>query len=158
MHSSALDNPHYRSDRTTSPQVRRLMALAVGVCCAALLTIAMIVAPSSQGLGTHEQLNLPTCGWITMMDLPCMTCGMTTAFSHAVRGNFFESLLTQPMGFVLAMGTAITLLISLHVAVTGSKLAGLFGRFYSARVMWLLVAFAAASWVFKILTYKGFFV
>jgi len=155
MTTPALDQPaRIPHAQATSPMVRRAFASGVAMACAALLAVAAVVSPSSQGLGTHEQLNLPQCGWITVMDVPCVTCGMTTAFAHAVRGSFLQSILAQPMGFVLALATAMTLLLALHVAITGSQVTRLLGRLYRPRFIWLLVAFAAASWVFKIVVYR----
>ena len=62
------------------------------------------------------------CGWITAMNLPCPTCGMTTAFAHAANGDMLASLGTQPLGFVLAIATAMSLLLGTYVAATGSRL------------------------------------
>lgn len=152
---TALDHSTPIARVSNAPGRRRLIALVVAVCCAGLLGIATFVAPASAGVGTHEQLNLPQCGWITLMDLPCMTCGMTTAFSHAVRGSFLKSALTQPMGFVLAMGTAMTLMVALYVTMTGSNVTRMFARLWTPRMIWLIALFAAASWMFKIAMYRG---
>lgn len=141
---------------TTSPHARRVIATVVASFCAALLSVALFVSPASAGIGTHEQLNLPSCGWITLMDLPCVTCGMTTSFSHAVRGSFLQSFLTQPLGFLLAMGTAMTMLIASYVAMTGSQVTRMFAGLWTPRMLWLLVAVAAGSWLFKIMSYRGF--
>ena len=155
MHT-ALDHPAPHLTRVTeSCGYRRLMASAVAGSSAALLGVAAFISPASAGLGSHEQLNLPRCGWITLMDLPCATCGMTTAFAHAVRGSFLQSLLTQPMGFVLAVATAMALLVAVYVAITGSPVGRMFARLWTPRVIWLMVLFGAASWGFKIAVYRG---
>jgi hypothetical protein len=120
-----------------------------------VLGAASLMSPAASGLGTHRQLNLPECGWITLADLPCITCGMTTAFSHAVRGNLPASLLAQPLGFLLALATAMTLIVAMHTAVTGSRLPMLFARLWTPRMLWLIAAVALAAWLFKIVTYKG---
>ncbi len=66
-----------------SPAMRRMVAGAIWAACSVVLGIAAWLTPSPSGMGTHTQLNLPQCGWIVMMDLPCPTCGMTTAFAFA---------------------------------------------------------------------------
>lgn len=138
-----------------SPFARRAVAAVVALGCAGVLGVAAIMTPSATGLGTHRQLNMPECGWITIMDVPCMTCGMTTSFSHAVRGDLLRSFLAQPFGFVLALATAMAFIVSLHVALTGSQLAQPFARLWNARAAWLIALFAAGAWVFKVLSYKG---
>ncbi len=156
MQSSVIDKPAGPLQREhTSPQVRRIWASAVALACAALLGVALFVTPAQAGLGSHEQLNLPKCGWIMSMDVPCVTCGMTTAFSHAARGSFLQSILAQPLGFLLAMATAMTLLVAVYVALTGSQVTRMFSRLWAPRMLWLLAALAVGSWVFKIVTYKG---
>lgn len=81
---------------------------------------------------------------------------MTTSFSHAVRGNLLESFLTQPMGFLLAMATAMTLVMGLHVTVTGSNLFGLLAPIWRPRTLWFAVVLGLAAWAYKIIVYKGF--
>ena len=95
------------------------------------------------------------CGWIVLMETPCPTCGMTTAFAHAANGNLLAAVRTQPFGSALAVATAMALLISIHVALTGSRLGGLFARMWRPRTIWVLGSFAIVSWGYKILSYKG---
>jgi hypothetical protein len=153
---AAVLGPHGRAPaRELTPSLRRLAAAGAAVACSGVLVLAALMTPASDGLGTHRQLNLPNCGWITVMDLPCATCGMTTAFSHAVRGEMLASLLAQPLGFLFALATAMALLVSLHVAVTGSRLPAMFGRLWTTRAMWIVGALGLAAWLFKIASYKG---
>lgn len=137
------------------PGRRRLLAAAIAVPCAVILGIAAFLTPAGAGHGTHEQLNLPECGWITMADLPCPSCGMTTAFAHAANGDLVASFITQPMGAVLAILTAMTLIVSVYVAVTGSKIASVFGQFLGRSTIWYSAAFAALAWGYKILSHRG---
>jgi hypothetical protein len=143
------------TSQTANPATRRIIAAAVAVACTGILGVALALSPADRGLGTHEQLNLPPCGWIAMMDLPCMTCGMTTSFSHAVRGQFLASLLAQPLGFLLAMATAMTMLVSMQVTVTGSNLPMFFSRMWNRSMFWLVGIVFLAAWFFKIASYRG---
>jgi len=138
-----------------SPTRRRLLAAAVAVPCAIVLGLAAYLTPAGEGHGTHEQLNLPECGWITMADMPCPSCGMTTAFAHAANGDLLASVVTQPMGAALAIGTAMTLVMATYIAITGSKIGSVFGQFLSRKTIWYSAAFAALAWGYKILSHRG---
>ena len=138
-------------DRTEIP--RRLVALAFGVGALALLVLAMLLAPSEDGHGTHTRMGLPACGWVVAFDTPCPTCGMTTSYAHAVRGDLVTAAKTQPMGTLLAILTAATAVGGLHAALTGCRLDRLTDRILSGRTLWLAAALAAAAWVYKIITW-----
>lgn len=135
--------------------LRRAAAAVVAIGCAGLLGIAAWLTPSPTGLGTHEQLHMPACGWISAVDLPCPTCGMTTAFAHAADGNLLAAFLAQPLGALLALGVAMTLLVSLYVALTGSRVARVFARLWTVRTAWIFSAMVLTAWGFKIVSYKG---
>jgi hypothetical protein len=117
--------------------------------------VAVWLDPSPTGVGTHQALGLPPCGWVVQMNMPCPACGMTTAFSHAAHGHVFSSIAVQPMGALLALGVASTFVVAVYVAATGSRVGhALVGRF-SAR--WLLAAgvLGLAAWGYKILLHRG---
>ncbi|MBL9031657.1 MAG: DUF2752 domain-containing protein [Phycisphaerae bacterium] len=127
----------------------RLIALVVFTCSLAVLAVATRLTPSASGHGTHTQLGLYSCAWPILFDKPCPTCGMTTAFAHAARGNFGRAFLAQPFGFLLAVGVAGAFWISLHVLATGSAAWQTFRVLTRPRVLWLLLALALASWAYK---------
>ncbi len=134
---------------------RRGLGFLVALGSGSLLTVAALLSPSEKGLGTHEQLKLPECGWITIFDLPCPTCGMTTAFSHAADGNLLASFHTQPMGSLLALSTAIAFLAGMYVTFTGSRIGSMFGRLWTYRTGWIIAGLVVVSWGYKVLSYKG---
>ncbi len=112
--SSATDDNQSAEPATTQArpvtpaaqgQVRRWAALVL-VGCLAVLAVAVYVEPNSDGVGTHRQLGSGPCGMLVMTGLPCPTCGMTTSFAHAVRGQWLRAIYVQPTGFILALGTA----------------------------------------------------
>ena len=82
----------------------RIWTGCLAVMCVGVLLLALSVEPNPSGLGTHTQWNIPACGWVERTGYPCPTCGMTTAFSHVVRGQFIRAFLAQPAGALLAMG------------------------------------------------------
>ena len=118
-----------------------------------LLLVAVLLAPSPDGHGTHAGLGLPNCGWVVAFDTPCPTCGMTTSFAHAVRGDVVEAAKTQPMGTALAILTAAVVCGGVHAASTGCR----FGRFadtlLSARTLWIAFGLGLAAWFYKLLTW-----
>jgi hypothetical protein len=80
---------------------------------------------------------------------------MTTAFSYAVRGRLGEAFLAQPFGLLLALGTVAAFWGGVHVFLTGSQLGRLCGRLAAPRVLWTLVALAAAAWAYKWATWPA---
>ena len=135
----------------------RMYAAIISVAVSVIFLAAAWVTPNDRGVGTHHQLGLPTCSWIVAADIPCPTCGMTTSFSHAVRGQFLQSLFTQPMGLVIAIGTFLIGVIAIFTTITGRSLALIWMPFCGRKYIILLGIFAILAWGFKILDYRGVF-
>lgn len=133
---------------------RRTVGAIVFLAAGGVLFLALWLSPNPSGIGTHQQLGLPACNWVANFDLPCPTCGMTTSFSHAVRGEFLGSIRAQPAGFLLSILTACTLLIGLYVMATGSRVGSVLDRLWGRRAVWLLVASLVAAWAYKILHFR----
>ncbi|CAG0951087.1 hypothetical protein PHYC_00206 [Phycisphaerales bacterium] len=133
----------------------RVGASACAVAILAVLSTAAWLNASPDGHGTHLQLGMFPCGWVMAFNKPCPTCGMTTSFSHAADLRFGASFLTQPMGMVLAVGSAAGFWGCLHVALTGSRLASICATMVRPRGLWTLAAGTAAAWVYKLATWPG---
>lgn len=95
------------------------------------------------------------CGWVVAFDKPCPTCGMTTAFAHAADANLWQSAKTQPMGMLLAVGSAGVFWGAAHVAATGSRLGRVGATMLGGRSLWVLAGLSAAAWAYKVLTWPG---
>lgn len=134
---------------------RRAAGAAVAAAAALVLGVAAWLEPSPTGLGTHTQAGFPSCPWVVFMDLPCPTCGMTTAFAHAAEGRLVSSFLAQPFGCLLAVATAAAFLLGAWVAWSGSSAPALLMRYPGRRFPWMVVAAVLAAWVYKILSFKG---
>ncbi|MDZ4755226.1 MAG: DUF2752 domain-containing protein [Phycisphaerae bacterium] len=134
---------------------RRSAALIVFVGAIALLAMAAWLSPDRSGLGTHHQLGLPPCNWVTAAGVPCPTCGMTTAFAAAADGDLLASLRAQPFGCVLAIATAAAAVVAAFVAATGGGLGGHLLRLVTPRVGWFILVFALAAWLYKIASFRG---
>lgn len=81
--------------------VARAVYLAFAVLSMTVLGLAAGLTPSASRLGTHTQLGLPACGFLTRTGWPCPSCGLTTSFALAARGRFGDAAFVQPFGFLL---------------------------------------------------------
>ena len=128
----------------------RFWAVVIVAACGGLLGTAAWLAPSNGGYGTHQQLGLPSCGFLSQTGYPCITCGMTTAFADFAHGHWLRSIIDQPMGFMLALATAILGILSLTAIATGRAVWINWYRVNPVRTVWAVVFLFFAAWAFKI--------
>lgn len=128
----------------------RLVAAGIGLAALAPLAVAAVLEPSADGVGTHQQLGLPACGWIAGMGLPCPSCGMTTAFAFAARGDLAAAFAAQPAGAALAFAAAIVAVVAAWTAATGSRSWALLWSAAGRRFWWGFAAVVVLAWVYKI--------
>jgi hypothetical protein len=83
--------------------VQRLAMIAAGSVLIALLVTAWRLTPSPKGMGTHRQLGLPRCTFVELFDTRCPSCGMTTSWSHMMRGHVLSSFRANAGGALLAL-------------------------------------------------------
>lgn len=69
--------------------------------------LALHLEPDARGFGTHQQLGLPPCTVRVLLGIPCPSCGMTTSFSHFIRGQFVEAFHANAAGLLLATACAL---------------------------------------------------
>lgn len=131
--------------------IERAMAFCIGVCCLGVLCIAAWLRPNHDGIGTHRQLGLAACSFKIRTDLPCPSCGYTTAFAYFAHGNPVASFYTQPMGALLALACAVTVWIGFHIAITGRPVHRLFKLLSSRYYLMPILIFAVMAWGWKIL-------
>lgn len=110
----------------------------VGLSLAAAVALAARVTPDPRGWGTHEQLGWAPCWFRQTTGRPCPTCGMTTAWAYAVRGNALAAVEANAGGAVLFVMAAVVAAWSGVCAVSGR----MFGRL-TPRVVWWI----AAAWL-----------
>ena len=133
----------------------RLTALGVAVACAAPLVVAAFLVPSATGMDTHRQLGLPGCGWPAGVGIPCVTCGMTTAFAHGVRCQFAAGLGAQPAGLALCLLSALGVVVAGWDAVSGRPVHRFLAPLASGRVLVGSIAVLLIAWVWKVAQVKG---
>ena len=162
--ASRSPEDHTNSDGTTNaparhaPRVRtsvrsRILSFLVGVGLASPLVLAAVLQPSTRGFGTHEQLGLPPCGWVLAFGKPCMTCCMTTAFSHMAHGHFWQAWVTQPAGAALSLVAAAGFWAGMHGAVFGSRMGWLCSKLFTGKIMWPGLVLLLGAWAYKVVTW-----
>jgi hypothetical protein len=137
--------------RPISGRVRvRSWAALVLAGCLGVLGIAAYLEPNPRGYGTHERLGVGPCGMLVMTGLPCPTCGMTTAFAHTVRLQWWRAFYAQPAGFVLALGTIGMAGVAVWTLFRGRWPRPNLGFLTPYRLFIGLLVLLMGGWVFKI--------
>jgi hypothetical protein len=129
----------------------RMQALGLAAACAIALGFGAALKPDPSGMGTHTQLGLGPCGFLLQTGYPCITCGMTTAFTDFAHGHVIRAFLHQPAGMMLAALTLLVGVISLAAVITGRYVRVNWYRVNPVRTVWAFVILFFASWGFKIL-------
>lgn len=133
----------------------RVASLVVAGVAAAILLIAARLEPAAHGMGTHQQLGLPACTWPVALQIPCPSCGMTTAFAHAARGDLLSSFTSQPFGALLALATAVAVVAGVFAAATGTRVLTFFAPLGSKLGATFAVGLLVAAWVYKIVEFRS---
>ena len=118
------------------------------------LGMGRMLTPDTRGFGTHEALGLPPCLFRYATGLPCPGCGMTTAVSHAAHGQFMQSFLTQPAGFLVGVGLWVAVPILLWAGVRRRPVQTLLPPVPRHPRGWGLVIFPVMllAWAYKLFT------
>lgn len=133
------------------------MAGVLALLCWLVIGTAYKLEPAAAGFGTHEQLGLAPCGFVVVSErtfgrpFPCPSCGMTTAWSHAVRGQVFSAILAQPLGFCLFCIALATAVWGLVCAFLGRSLLAPLDRLPAGGTVIFVLSLGAVSWVYKII-------
>lgn len=87
---------------------------------------------------------------IVLTGYPCPTCGMTTAFAHAVRGELLASFRAQPAGLAAAAATALGALAALAMAMTGKIWIVNWQRVSPTWVLLMILVVVLGGWAYKL--------
>lgn len=138
------------SDSAGLTKAARWSCAATALLAATMLAVALWLAPEPRGIGTHEQLGLPPCRFVTAWQIRCPSCGMTTAWAHAVRGQMAQALAANVGGTLLAWAAMAAVPWTLAAACTGRWL------LIPGRWSWLLAGSAVvlvitlADWLVRL--------
>ncbi|MBX3470630.1 MAG: DUF2752 domain-containing protein [Planctomycetes bacterium] len=115
-----------------------------------VLALSLWLRPDARGIGTHEQLGLPPCGFVEMLDgVPCPSCGFTTTFALAAHGRPAEAFRNQPFGFVLFCLTVLGVPVALGAAARGVSLFEVTDRWPWGRLFCAFLALWLLAWLYK---------
>lgn len=95
----------------------RFLWLMISLVAITLISFSVWLDPDPAGHGTHEQLGLPPCGLVAVYDMPCPSCGFTTTFALAAHFRFIDAIINQPFGFLIFLGTVISIPVGYKVVV-----------------------------------------
>lgn len=156
MHPAmSLSSPLHCQAPVTSEVVsslpRRILAGVIGLIALSVLIVAALLQPAADGFGTHTSMGMKPCSLLERTGVPCPTCGMTTSFAHAADGNLLDAFLTQPAGALLALITAITVLVCTYIIITGANLSIWLQPLLRPRLIIALIGFALIAWIYKII-------
>ena len=96
----------------------RLRGILVAGPCFAVLLAAAWLQPTAGGYGTHEQLGIPPCSFLTVSGWPCPSCGLTTSFSATTHGQLALAWQAQPFGIVLFAAVLLLAIVGSYELVT----------------------------------------
>lgn len=128
----------------------RAIALALFLPQLAVLGVAVWLTPNPQGMGTHQELGLPPCGFLVATGYPCATCGMTTSFTWAAHGHLVKAFLTQPAGSVLCVMTMMVAIVSLYAMATGISLLPVWKFVWRPGFVGAMILMILMSWGYTI--------
>ena len=101
----------------------RIALFALGLLGLVLLVVARSLEPDPRGFGTHEQLGLSPCYLHRRVGLLCPSCGMTTAWTHTLRGEFWQAARAN-LGGALLCGATVFLAPWLMLSGFAGRLLG----------------------------------
>ncbi|MEM9191666.1 MAG: DUF2752 domain-containing protein [Myxococcota bacterium] len=119
---------------------------------AAVFYTAATLTPSLEGHGTHTQLGLPPCGFLVMTGLPCPGCGLTTCFSHMVRGEFLSATAANPFGVMLFLVSTACMVTAFIGMIRALPVLETLDRLKADKWAMLLAASSLTVWLVKVVT------
>jgi hypothetical protein len=141
-------NRHHFARAPLGWQIRCGLLVAAG-CLVGILGVAKKLEPDPRGFGTHTQLGLRPCVFLTVTGRLCPTCGMTTSFSWSTRGQIVRSWQANPAWCLYALMT-VPFIAWLAWCAVADKPIGF--RHLSTPLVGMLVAAVAlglASWLVR---------
>ncbi|MCI0661033.1 MAG: DUF2752 domain-containing protein [Acidobacteria bacterium] len=118
------------------------------------IAISRFLEPASRGVGTHEQLGLPSCAFLHFTGIPCPGCGLTTSFAHAARLHIYQAFVTQPFGLLLFVILTLSIPLSIILMLRRLNLSQILIPGMIRIITWSLVVFGLISWVYKIIVMR----
>lgn len=138
----------------------RLTSLAVAGGALSVLAVSAWLEPDPAGHGTHQQLGLSPCTFLTLTGLPCPMCGATTTFALMAHGRVLDGVANHPVAALLFVVCLFT------VGVAGAEALAPRGRWDTLvrvlesrqlRLSALFMVAIMAGWTYSIAMRAGIF-
>ncbi len=136
---SVFDERRLRPRRPALPWLVRGALVLMAAVWLGVFGIAFIVNPYKDGKvwleGSHRQLGFPPCTFKELTKLPCPSCGMTSSFALAVRGDLWHSVQANFLGTALVVAGLALVPWGVMSAVKGRILLPWFWRHWSLKLL-----------------------
>jgi hypothetical protein len=142
------------ADGPVAAWVDRSVAALVAVVAVVLTVVLAGATPDARGHGTHEQFDMAVCGWPLHYNIPCPTCGCTTAACQLVHGDVVGAFVTQPFGAAIALAGLLLGLHALSCLVRGRSFVDLLVRLPFWRIVAGAVVLLLLAWGYKYLVWE----
>ena len=133
----------------------RILLVVAGMVPIGLLVTAGCLQPASEGLGTHQQLGLPKCSMRFMAGIRCPSCGMTTSWSHMMRGHVLQSFASNSGGALLALATLVGGPWAVISGFRGRWLGGMPNEWWFAGISVAIMAVTLTDWGIRLYLDQG---
>jgi hypothetical protein len=122
-----------------------------GLALAGLMLVARNLTPSPRGFGTHEQLGLPPCTFLTATGRRCPSCGMTTSLAHLTRGQWSKALRSNVAGVLVGLASFASAPWCLLSAAVGRPVGVRSIRPVLACIVALVALVSVGGWILRLL-------
>ena len=126
-------------------------AASAGVTLLALLSAAACLEPDPRGYGTHQRLGLPPCSFQRLVGRRCPSCGMTTSWSHLMRGEMVKSLQANAAGTMLGILAGALIPWLLASGMRGTWIGGYPHQRTVLALMTAVLVLALVDWALRFL-------
>lgn len=145
--------PSVRADRLAW-WLRGALMLGGGMPLGMLLVAAWLT-PNAAGLGTHHQLGFPPCSMRVYAGIRCPSCGMTTSWSHMVRGQVPQAMAANAGGALLAVAAALVGPWLVACGVVGRWIGGMPNEWAFAGVSVAILVVTLIDWSVRLFREYG---
>ena len=140
-----------QSDRHPLGWPIRSLLVVAAAGLAGLLILARTLEPDPRGFGTHTQLGLRPCAFLTATGRLCPTCGMTTSYAWLARGQIDRSWKASPAGCLYAL-LSIPLIFWMVLSAIANRTVGIQSLALPlASVLFAGVLLGLASWLIRLI-------
>ncbi len=138
---------------TTHQQtLSRALSLGLALGIGTVFSLAALLVPAVDGHGTHTQLGLGSCSFLTLTGQPCPMCGATTTFTLMAHLRPIDALINQPFAALLFVLAAAAFGVSVAEVIDPRARWSRISRWLEPREAWLATGFLGLmglGWVYK---------